>query len=227
MMTTIGMFFFKFSSKDGMDAMIENEYGLSAIAAKLDTPMMLDSYTSAMFMDSWGRSSYARAMVELRADVELKDTLLVDVPKFVSETYTMSTIRVEYERTPPRCSSCKVFGHVLDECPKKIVSDVLKNLKSPRQDVEGVQFTTPLAERINDIERQMLDEKLVLVDDNGKPLKRLMIRLMQIVIVKWARLTMKTSYNDNDFDDCGLTDAHKKFANSFNISLRGQLRWRM
>ncbi|GJU27179.1 zinc finger, CCHC-type containing protein [Tanacetum coccineum] len=40
--------------------------GLSAIATKLHTPMMLDSYTSAMCTDSWGRSSYAKAMVELR-----------------------------------------------------------------------------------------------------------------------------------------------------------------
>ncbi|GJV32722.1 zinc knuckle CX2CX4HX4C containing protein [Tanacetum coccineum] len=158
----------------------------------------------------------------------------------------MSTIRVEYEWTPPRCSSCKVFGHVLGECPKKIVSGVLKNLKTPRQAVRGVQVgsnvgskvqvkptkqvyhpiskkngansngtkkqvgltrqkastsnpldafntvenddelgangwksksafggptTASLAERINDLERQILDGKLVLVDDNGKLLK--------------------------------------------------------
>ncbi|GJT90135.1 hypothetical protein Tco_1078980 [Tanacetum coccineum] len=67
-------------------------------------------------------SSYARAMVELRADVELKDTLVVIVPKFVGKGYTMSTIRIEYEWTPTRCSTFKVFGHILDECPKKIVS---------------------------------------------------------------------------------------------------------
>nr|GEX15570.1 hypothetical protein [Tanacetum cinerariifolium] len=111
--------------------------GLSAIAIKLSTPLMLDSYTSAMCTDSLGRPSYARAMVELRADVKLKDTLVVVVLKFVGGGYTMSTIHVEYEWTPPRCSSCKVFGHVLDECPKKIISDVLKNLKMPRKAVTG------------------------------------------------------------------------------------------
>ncbi|GJV21349.1 probable indole-3-pyruvate monooxygenase YUCCA10 [Tanacetum coccineum] len=172
MMITKGMFFFKFSFKDGMDAMVENgsllicnmplilkkwtpvanilkedvcnifhditiiaftEDGLSAIATKLGTPLMLDSYTSTLCTDSWSRSSYAKAMVELRANVELKDTLVISIPIFVGEGYTISTIRVEYELTPPKCSSCKVFGHVLDECPKKIVSNVLKNLKSPRQ----------------------------------------------------------------------------------------------
>ncbi|GJQ92202.1 retrotransposon protein, putative, ty1-copia subclass [Tanacetum coccineum] len=46
-----------------------SEDGLSAISTKLDTPLMLDSYTSDMCMQSWGRSSYTRAMIELRANV--------------------------------------------------------------------------------------------------------------------------------------------------------------
>ncbi|GKC77208.1 ribonuclease H-like domain-containing protein [Tanacetum coccineum] len=50
--------------------------GLSSIANKLGSLLMLDSYTAAMCTDSCGRSSYARAMVELRADVELKDTIV-------------------------------------------------------------------------------------------------------------------------------------------------------
>nr|GEV86083.1 Gag-Pol polyprotein [Tanacetum cinerariifolium] len=44
-------------SKDEMNAMIEN--------------------------GRWGRSSYTRAMIELRADMELKDTIMVVVPKLV------------------------------------------------------------------------------------------------------------------------------------------------
>nr|GEW66991.1 hypothetical protein [Tanacetum cinerariifolium]GEW80839.1 hypothetical protein [Tanacetum cinerariifolium] len=54
---------------------------LSVITTKLDTPLMLDLYTSDMCMHSWGRPSYARAMIELRADVELKDTIMVAMPK--------------------------------------------------------------------------------------------------------------------------------------------------
>nr|GEW05952.1 hypothetical protein [Tanacetum cinerariifolium] len=57
--------------------------GLSAIASKLGTRLMLDSYTSGMCMQSCGRSSYARAMIELRANVELKDTIVVAMPKLV------------------------------------------------------------------------------------------------------------------------------------------------
>ncbi|GJY64434.1 putative ribonuclease H-like domain-containing protein [Tanacetum coccineum] len=93
----IGLFFFQFSSMDGLDSMLENEdvgnvpvwvklYGvlvtasskdsLSVIATKLGTPLMLDSYRSHMYMQSYGRSSYVRAMIELQEDVELKDTIV-------------------------------------------------------------------------------------------------------------------------------------------------------
>ncbi|GJZ64868.1 hypothetical protein Tco_0621564, partial [Tanacetum coccineum] len=76
------LFFLQFSSMDSLDSMLENgswlnsmvsttfsEDGLSTIATKLDTTLMLDSYTYDISMQSWGRSSYARAMIELRADV--------------------------------------------------------------------------------------------------------------------------------------------------------------
>ncbi|GJW50796.1 hypothetical protein Tco_0092147 [Tanacetum coccineum] len=62
-----------------------NENGLSAIATKLCTPLMLDSYTYDMCMQSWGISSYARVMIELRADVELKDNIAVAMPKITRE----------------------------------------------------------------------------------------------------------------------------------------------
>ncbi|GKA95300.1 gag-aspartyl protease domain-containing protein [Tanacetum coccineum] len=53
-----------------------------------------------------------------------------------------------------RCSTCKVFGHVLDECPKKIFSDVLKSLKTPRQAVRGVQFGSKLGSNQARLTRQ-------------------------------------------------------------------------
>ncbi|GKE26691.1 hypothetical protein Tco_1442075 [Tanacetum coccineum] len=79
-----------------------NEDGLSAIATKLSTLLMIDSYTSNMCMQSWGRSSYDRAIIELRVDVELKDTIMVALPKLVGEGFYMCTIRVEYEWKSPR-----------------------------------------------------------------------------------------------------------------------------
>lgn len=78
----------------------------------------------------------------MRADAELKHSLAVTVPKFEGEGYTMHTIRIKYEWTPPRCSSCKVFGHVLNECPKKLNTHAIKNMKAPRQAIRGVQIVS-------------------------------------------------------------------------------------
>ncbi|GJQ95764.1 hypothetical protein Tco_0006903 [Tanacetum coccineum] len=62
-----------------------SEDGLSAIATKLGTHLMLDSYTSIMCIESWGWSSYVRAMIELRAKAELKDSIVVAIPKIEGE----------------------------------------------------------------------------------------------------------------------------------------------
>nr|GEY01597.1 hypothetical protein [Tanacetum cinerariifolium] len=58
-----------------------SEDELSAIATKLHTFIMLDSFTADMCLQSWERSSYARVMIELQADVKLKDTIVVECPK--------------------------------------------------------------------------------------------------------------------------------------------------
>nr|GEY18144.1 hypothetical protein [Tanacetum cinerariifolium] len=156
-----------------------------------------------------------RETIELQVDVELKDTIMVAMPNLVGERFYMCTIRVKYEWKHPRCSSCNVFYHVLDECPKHIVSDVKKNLKNPRQAVRGVQVDPKMAfkpikqvyrlvfirnnagvsgkkkqfvmaskgvsnsnsfdvlnsvEKDDDLERQIINEKLTLVENDGKPL---------------------------------------------------------
>nr|GEV32774.1 ribonuclease H-like domain-containing protein [Tanacetum cinerariifolium] len=151
------------------------------------------------------RSSYEKALVELRDDVELKATLVVTVPKFVPNT-------------------------------------------------------TPLATRTNGLERQKLDGKLMLVDDDGKPLKPHVDQVnadsdneVDVMFSETASFmasmsskvnkssksgsgvgnkslyetwkeTCKEPYDDDDFDDCYLIDAQMKFANTFDISLCGQLR---
>ncbi|GJR57357.1 hypothetical protein Tco_1499519 [Tanacetum coccineum] len=133
-----------------------------------------------MCMQSWGRSSYARGVIELRVNVEFKDIIMVAIPKLVGEGFYMCTIH-------------------------NIVSDVEKNWKNPRQAARGVQVgpnvafklvkqvyrlisssdkkkeaavaskeycTTPIAERIDKIERKVIGAKLTFVDDDGKPLHK-------------------------------------------------------
>ncbi|GKD69331.1 cytokinin dehydrogenase 3-like protein [Tanacetum coccineum] len=143
--SSTGLFSFQFSSMDGLDVKLHgvpvpafSEDGLSAIATKLGTPLMLDSYTSDMCMQSWGRSSYARVMIELRADVELKDNIVVAMPKITREGHYTCNVRVEYEWKPPRCSSCKVFRHIHEECLKNTGVGEKKTVKKPSQTSRGV-----------------------------------------------------------------------------------------
>ncbi|GJZ39671.1 zinc finger, CCHC-type containing protein [Tanacetum coccineum] len=90
-----------------------SEDGLSAIATKL-------------------------VMIELRADVELKDNIVVAMPKITREGHYTCNVRVEYEWKPARCSSCKVFGHIHEECPKNTGAGEKKTVKKPSQTSRGV-----------------------------------------------------------------------------------------
>nr|GEW96019.1 hypothetical protein [Tanacetum cinerariifolium] len=80
-----------------------------------------------------GRSSYARVMIELRADVELKDNIVVAMPKITKEGRYTCNDCVEYEWKSSRCSSCKVFGHIPEECPKNTGAGEKKTVKKPSQ----------------------------------------------------------------------------------------------
>nr|GFB34814.1 hypothetical protein [Tanacetum cinerariifolium] len=72
-------------------------------------PLMLDSYMSTMCNESWGRSSYVRAMIKVHANVELKEFIVVAVPKLEGNGYTCETVTVEYEWKPPRCFNMQDF----------------------------------------------------------------------------------------------------------------------
>nr|GEY27246.1 hypothetical protein [Tanacetum cinerariifolium] len=207
--------------------------GLSVIPTNLGTPLMLESYTYDMCNQSWGRSSYARAMVEIREDVELNYTIIAAMPKHIGEGFYTCKFSVEYEWKPSRCASCKVFGYGQDECPKYIDSGGANNVKKPSQapqtnantgggkkkDVElpkdvsnsnpfdvpnlvdddlgtngrtsnlasknanssGSSFwnvgssslsTTPIVEKIDKIEKLIIDGQVTLVDDEGKTVEK-------------------------------------------------------
>nr|GEV60493.1 hypothetical protein [Tanacetum cinerariifolium] len=78
------------------------------------------------------------ALLRYLADVELKDTIVMAMPKIIREGYYTCTVHVENEWKPRRCSCCKVFGHTQEECPKNIRLSVAKNLKKPSQTSRGV-----------------------------------------------------------------------------------------
>ncbi|GJT96188.1 putative ribonuclease H-like domain-containing protein [Tanacetum coccineum] len=94
--------------------------GLSLMAKKIGNPMMLDSYTNSMCLESWDRSSYARILIEINACNDFSDHLVMAIPNLKGNGYTKETIRIKYEWEPPHCSSCLIFGHSHADCPKSL-----------------------------------------------------------------------------------------------------------
>ncbi|GJV44865.1 G-type lectin S-receptor-like serine/threonine-protein kinase [Tanacetum coccineum] len=119
-------------------------------------------------LSSASRLSYARAMVELRAYVELKDTLVVVVPKFVCKGYTMKLFVLNTN------------GHLKDA---KVASSKVNKISKSGSGIEN-----------------------------------------KSLYETWKETYNEDSYDDDDFDECGLTDAQMKFANAYDINICGQLR---
>nr|GEY45699.1 hypothetical protein [Tanacetum cinerariifolium] len=98
-----------------------SEDGLSLIGMQIGKPVMLDAFSSSMCTEVWGRMSFARALIEVDAYRNLKEEVVMAVPRLEGEGHTIETMKVEYEWKPPRCSDCLVFGHNNNECPKRVV----------------------------------------------------------------------------------------------------------
>nr|GEV03896.1 putative reverse transcriptase domain-containing protein [Tanacetum cinerariifolium] len=139
----------------------------------------------------------AYPVVDNHADVEVKDTIMVAMPKLVGRGLFMCTIRVEYEWKPPKCSSCKHGGSISgkkkqDEVSRQEVSNsnpfdglnliendddlgmnrgISKSAgKGSLNMAHGSSSNTPIIDKIKKLERQMLDGKLMFMDDDGNML---------------------------------------------------------
>ncbi|GJZ33063.1 protein kinase, ATP binding site-containing protein [Tanacetum coccineum] len=136
---------------------------------------------------------YARAMIDLRADGELKDTIVVAMPKLTGEGFNLYTIRVDYESQPPRQATkgVPVSPKVSFKSTKQIYRPISnKNGANTRDDADlgtnegnlksagkgtlnvthGSSSNTPITDKINKIECQIFDGKLTFLNDNRNPL---------------------------------------------------------
>nr|GEW41478.1 zinc knuckle CX2CX4HX4C [Tanacetum cinerariifolium] len=135
MMNDKGFFLFKFDSRAGLEVVLEGgpwlilfeEDGISLIATFIVKPVMLDSYTSSMYNNLWGRCSFAWCLIKVNSEANLVDVFTVGIPSLIGEGFTKETIHVEYEWRPPRCDICKFFGHIHDHYPNKVVSPPITN----------------------------------------------------------------------------------------------------
>ncbi|GJS58797.1 hypothetical protein Tco_0653581 [Tanacetum coccineum] len=158
-------------SKDGLDAMLEN--GPWFIR---NNPLILkkwDPYVN-LFKKMLGRSSYARAMMEVRANIELKETIVVAMPKFVGEGFYMCTIlgssmsgnllSVRVARQATR--GVMIGPKVENDDELGMNRGISKSAGKGSVNVaHGSSSNTPIIDKIDKLELQMLDGKLIFVDD--------------------------------------------------------------
>ncbi|GJZ28565.1 reverse transcriptase domain-containing protein [Tanacetum coccineum] len=110
-----------------------SEDGLSLIATQIGKRLMLDAYTSSMCGEAWGCINFARALIEVSSESDLKKEVTMAVPNDDETDYMREVISVEYEWQHPRCADCKNFGHSSDKCPKIVrepVTSVSTDTKS-------------------------------------------------------------------------------------------------
>ncbi|GKD56896.1 putative ribonuclease H-like domain-containing protein, partial [Tanacetum coccineum] len=130
--------------------------GLSVMATKLGNPIMLVSNTSSMCLQSWGRMDYARALIDIRADRELKKDMVIAI------------------------HNVKDDGEVLH------------------------------MKKIDKLEHQFLDGKLMFVDHEGKPLYKVAStinvesdREVEVVFDETVNLMASTSLKGDSDSDSG------------------------
>ncbi|GJS54396.1 zinc knuckle CX2CX4HX4C containing protein [Tanacetum coccineum] len=88
--------------------------------------IMLDSYISSMCKDSW-------------------DVVTIGIPSLTGDDFTKEIIRFEYEWRQPMCDECKIFGHVHEHCPKKVVNPLVvttSNVAAPTVEKPNDGFQT-------------------------------------------------------------------------------------
>nr|GEZ60908.1 hypothetical protein [Tanacetum cinerariifolium] len=152
----------------GVPVMAFNKDGLCAIATKLGTPLMLDSYTSDMCIQSWGRSSYTRIMIELQAIMKLKDNIVVAMPKITKEGHYTCNVYVEYEWKPPSGNKKKGVEPII-EVSNSNQFDVLNSVDN---DVEFGTNGGITNLKIGKFEDLLTSGQAILVDKAGNPLKK-------------------------------------------------------
>ncbi|GJW82349.1 zinc knuckle CX2CX4HX4C containing protein [Tanacetum coccineum] len=99
-----------------------SKVGLNLISTKVGRLMRLDAHTQFICLNSWGRSDYARALVEVSADKPLIDSVDIDIPREDGKGHITVTVRIKFEWQPPRCGTCKNFDHLESMCPMKRVA---------------------------------------------------------------------------------------------------------
>nr|GEU44021.1 hypothetical protein [Tanacetum cinerariifolium] len=197
-----GLFSFQFSSTDGLNSMLEN--GLWFIR---NHPLILQEWNPdvdllkkdvgnvLVWVKLHGVPVMAFSEDGLSANVELKDNIVVAIPKIMREGYYTCTVRVEYEWKPPSGNKKKCVAHtnevsnlnsfdVLNSVDNDVdfgtnggtinfVNNEASSSESSFMSVENSSTSnTPTIDKIRKFEYLLIDGKAILVDEAGNPLKK-------------------------------------------------------
>ncbi|GKD53029.1 hypothetical protein Tco_1286416, partial [Tanacetum coccineum] len=100
-----------FDSKTGMEKVMEGgpwRIQLVPFILKVWLPNTLlkkdkVTHTNFICLNSWGRSDYARVLVEVSADKPLVELVDIDIPCEDGKGYITANVRIEFEWQPPTC----------------------------------------------------------------------------------------------------------------------------
>ncbi|GJW39636.1 hypothetical protein Tco_0065481 [Tanacetum coccineum] len=119
------VFYFKFTSVTRIEQVLEQGPWMI-----LNQPLILTKWSPNLTLSKDkvtkvpGRIGYARALIEVSADKELKKEVTMAILIVNGEGHTKETMKVEYKWKPSCCGDCHVFGHALENCPKRLVEPV-------------------------------------------------------------------------------------------------------
>nr|GEU67566.1 reverse transcriptase domain-containing protein [Tanacetum cinerariifolium] len=134
-------------------------------------------------------SSYAKAMIELRADVELKDNIVVAMPKVIREGHYICNVCVEYEWKPP--SGNKKKGMVPSIEVSNSNSFEVLNLVDNNVELDTNRETTNLK-----FEELLTSGKATLVDEAEK-----VGFGTQSLLEQWRDSYGNSDYDEDPYDD--------------------------
>nr|GEX30624.1 hypothetical protein [Tanacetum cinerariifolium] len=142
------VYYFKFSTTRGLEQVMEQGPWLIR-----NQPLILTQWTPNLNLEKnkvkkvpvWVKIHKVPVVAYsedglMEVDRNLKEEVIMAVPRLEGEGHTIETIKVEYEWKPPRCSDCLVFGHNNSECPKRVV-------EIPKETIEASDEFTLLQNR--------------------------------------------------------------------------------
>ncbi|GKC32324.1 RNA-directed DNA polymerase, eukaryota, reverse transcriptase zinc-binding domain protein [Tanacetum coccineum] len=112
-----------------------NVEGISRIASRIGTPIIMDKLTTAMCQKGYGRASFARVLIEVDAAKGIVDTVEI----WYRGLNRKMELKVDYAWQPPMCSYCCVFGHSFKSCNSRTLSKEEKAKRLEAKDQTNIK----------------------------------------------------------------------------------------